>query len=127
VQQLPLRREDPPDDALIIIRAGIMERDAVVRSATQCFEGYGVHGISVEAAVDERVDSACANSPPLRRYRHVRLSTVGRLHEAGFAFLPSFEHPHFTVVLPDVSELTLRRLDRTFDPAIPNPGRTQDG
>jgi hypothetical protein len=71
VQQLPLRREDPPDDAVIIIRAGIMERDAVVRSATQCFQGYGVHGISVEAAVNERVDSACANSPRLRRYRQV--------------------------------------------------------
>jgi hypothetical protein len=46
---------------------------------------------------------------------------VGRLHEPGFALLPSFEHPHFTVVLPDLSELTLRRLDRTFDAVIRTP------
>lgn len=33
----------------------------------------------------------------------------------------TFDHPHFTVVLPDLSELTLVRLDRAFDAPIPNP------
>ena len=54
----------------------------------------------------------------------VRLSTVARVRGEGFALLATFEHPHFTLVLPDVSELTLVRLDRCFDEPIPNPGRS---
>lgn len=51
------------------------------------------------------------------------LSTFGRVRASGFALLATFDHPHFTLVLPDLSELTIARLDRCFDDAIPNPGR----
>ena len=34
------------------------------------------------------------------------------LTAAGFALLATFDHPHFTLVLADLSELTLARLDR---------------
>jgi len=37
--------------------------------------------------------------------------------------VPKANRPHFTLVLPDLSELTLTRLDRCFDEPIPNPGR----
>lgn len=122
MRQLPVRRADPPDDAVVVVRAGVLDPASIARSATQCFERYGVHGVSVEAA-EGRVDVACANSLRLRRYRQVRLSTVARLRRAGFALLPTFAHPHYTLVLPDVAEITLRRLDRAFDDPIPNPGR----
>ena len=56
-------------------------------------------------------------------YRRIRLSTFGRIREAGFALLATFDHPHFTLVLPDLSELTVARLDRGFDHPIPDPGR----
>jgi hypothetical protein len=46
---------------------------------------------------------------------------------AGFALLATFDHPHFTLVLADLSELTLARLDRCFDDPIPNPGRSTQG
>lgn len=59
--------------------------------------------------------------------RQVRLSTFGWVREAGFALLATFDHPHFTMVLADLRELTLARLDRCFDEPIPNPGRPSEG
>jgi hypothetical protein len=37
--------------------------------------------------------------------------------------LATFDGPHFTLLLADLSELTLARLDRCFDDPSPNPGR----
>lgn len=85
------------------------------------FALYAVYGISVEGVIDITVQEACRRDR-IASYRHVRLSTFGRVRQAGFAFPATFDHPHFTLVLPDLSELTLRRLDRCFDPSIPNPG-----
>jgi hypothetical protein len=78
--------------------------------------------ISVEAVIETTVDQACRTSPRLARYGRVRLSSFGRLREAPFAVLATFDSPHFSVLLPDLSELTLARLDRCFDDPIPNPG-----
>ena len=105
----------------MVIRAGVMEAEAVRRSAERTFDRFAVYGISVEGVVGTSVLDACRNSQTLLVYRQVRLSTFGRLREAAFAVLATFEHPHFTVVLPDLSELTLARLDRVVDPPIPNP------
>lgn len=68
------------------------------------------------------VTDACRISPRLRRYRQIRLSTFGRLRSAGFALVATFDPPHFTIALSDLSELTLARLARCFDDPIPNPG-----
>lgn len=68
------------------------------------------------------VVEACRASPRLCRYRKVRLSTFGRLRAAGFAVIATFDSPHYTVALSDLSELTLARLARCFDDPIPNPG-----
>ena len=57
----------------------------------------------------------------------VRVRLIGRVREAGFALLATFDHPHFTLVLADLSELTLARLDRCFDKPITNPGRPPEG
>jgi len=58
--------------------------------------------------------------------RRVRLSTFGRLRGAGFALLATFDHPHFTLVLADLAELTLARLDRCSNEPIPNPARSAE-
>lgn len=122
VQPLPIRQEEPPDDAVVVIRAGVMATATLEHAASQCFDQYGVFGISAEAVIGTTVDAACRTSRRLARYSRVRLSTVGRLREGGVTVLPTFDHPHVTLLLPDLSELTLARLERCFDPAIPNPG-----
>jgi hypothetical protein len=120
---LPIREgEPPPDDAAVVIRAGVMTAAHIENAASQCLELRGVLAISVVAVLDTTVAEACADSRRLLRYRQLRLSSFGRLRAAGFALLPTFDRPHFSLVLPDLSELTLARLDRCFDSPIPNPG-----
>ena len=75
--------------------------------------GVEVRGVSVL--------EACWSSEQLAAYRRIRLSTFGRLRVSGFALLATFEHPHFTLVLSDLSDLTIVRLGRCFDDPIPNP------
>lgn len=99
-----------------------MSAENVTRAAERTFGLYAVYGISVEGVIDTTVQDACRGER-IASYRRVRLSTFGRVREAGFALLATFDHPHFTLVLPDLSELTVARLDRCFDEPIPNPGR----
>lgn len=103
-----------------------MSADNVRRSAERTFALYAVYGISVEGVIDTSVRAAC-QSERIVSYRQVRLSTFGRLRTAGFAALATFDHPHFTVVLADLSELTVARLGQCFDEPISNPGRLTEG
>ncbi|MGH9244280.1 MAG: hypothetical protein ACRD29_08170 [Acidimicrobiales bacterium] len=121
-EPLPTRSEQPPDDALIVIRAGIMDSGNVERATTQCFERYGLYAISIEAVIDMTVDEVCRTCPRLSQYRQVRLSTFGRLRAGPFALLATFDATHYSVVLPDLSDLTIPRLVRCFDDPMPNPG-----
>lgn len=123
---LPLRPEQPPDDATVVLRAGAMSAESVRRAAERTFTLYAVYGISVEGVIETTVQEACRGER-IAGYRRIRLSTFGRVRGAGFALLATFDHPHFTLVLADLSELTLARLDRCFDEPIPNPGRGPDG
>lgn len=123
---LPLRSETPPDDATIVLRAGVMDAANAVRSAERTFALYALYGISVEGVLDTTVQEACRGER-LVTYRRVRLSTFGRVRAAGFALVATFDRPHFTLVRADLSELTLARLHRCFDDPIPNPGRRDEG
>jgi len=82
-----------------------------------------VYGISAEGVIGRTVLEACRSSERVAGYRQIRLSTFGRLRSSGFALLATFDAPHFTVVLADLSELTVARLERCFDAPIPNPAR----
>lgn len=99
-----------------------MAIDSIQRSAQRTFDAYAVFGISVEGVIDQTVLEVCRTSERIGSYRQIRLSTFGRVRTAGFALLATFDHPHFTVVLPDLSELTVARLGSCFDYPIPNPG-----
>ncbi len=123
---IPLRSEIPPDYATIVLRAGVLGAASVTRAVERTFALYAVYGVSVEGVIDSTVQEAC-RSERIENYQRIRLSTFGRVREAGFALLATFDHPHFTLVLADLSELTLARLDRCFDDPIPNPGRTHGG
>lgn len=122
-KSLPLRADRPPDDAVVVLRAGVMSPGDVRRAAERTFAAYAVYGISVEGVLEGSVLDACRSSRRFAAYRHIRLSTFGRLRSAGFALLASFDRPHFTVVLADLCELTILRLRRCFDDPIPNPGQ----
>lgn len=99
-----------------------MNPTSVRRAAERTFDIHAVYGISVEGVLDTTVQGACRGARVVG-YRQVRLSTFGRVRGAGFPLLATFDRPPFTVVLADLSELTLTRLDRCFDDPIPILGR----
>ncbi len=71
---LPLRSEQPPDDATVVLRAGVMSPTSVRRAAERTFDIYAVHGISVEGVLDTTVQEACRGERVVG-YRQARLST----------------------------------------------------
>lgn len=123
---LPIRGgEEPPSDAVVIIRAGVMLIETLRRTAQDSFDDFGAYLVSVEAVLHgATVVETCRTSPRIGdRYGKVRLSTAGRLRTASLPLLSTFSSPHFDVVLPDVTEATLHRLSECFDEPITNPGR----
>jgi hypothetical protein len=122
---LLLRGEDPPDDAVVVIRGGEhgLDDETLRRTAERAFEDYGFYGVSVYLALDRPVEQLCAEVDELRRYGRIRLSTARDLRRAGFSLLSTGRRPHFDIALPDLAGPTLARLRETFGPAVPNPGR----
>lgn len=120
-----LRGEEPPDDAVVVVRAGAngLSRDGIARTADRSSRAFGFLGVSVFLAVDHDVGELCRRQGELQRYGQVSLSTVGRVRGAGFPLLATGDRPHFDIVLPDLSVATLDRLAAVFDPPQPNPGR----
>lgn len=123
MKPIVLRAEEPPEDTVVVIRGGEMTEEFVRRTATDAHDELGIYAVSVFLALDADVDALCSAEPFLVRYGKVRMSTVGRLRSEGFPLIPTLERPHYDVVLPDLLPSTLERLDRCFDPPIPNPGR----
>lgn len=103
-----------------------MRSDFVRESAQDAFDGYGVFAISVALALDVSVEELCVTDRRIIRYGKVRLSTVGRLRGLGFALIPTLTRPHYDVVLPDLADATLDRLELAFDVAIPRPDSAQE-
>ena len=118
-----LRDDEPPDDAVVVIRGGEMVSEFVRRSAERNHQEFGFFGVSVYLAEGVTVEVLCATVSQLTRYAKVRLSTAGRLRSRGFELAPTLERPHFDVMLPDLSDATLSRLNECFDRPVPNPGR----
>jgi hypothetical protein len=125
VKRITLRDEDVPDDAVVVVRGGEMNSDHVRRTATDAHDEFGLYTVSVFLVLDSSVEELCRDLPELQRYGKVRLSTVGRLRSLGFALLATFDRPHFDVVLPDITDTTLDRLELGFDQPIAKPGRAQ--
>ena len=125
MKPIVVRDERAPDDAIVVVRGGEMNSDHVRRTATDAHDEYGVFTVSVFLALDGSVERLCGDRPELQRYGKVRSSTVGRLRSLGFALVPTLDRPHYDVVLPDLDDATLDRLEVGFDLPIPNPARTQ--
>lgn len=120
-----LRGEEPPTDAVVVVRGGMNGLDpaTVTRTASRSLDALGFLGVSVFLALDQTVGELCGSLDELVRYRQVRMSTVGAVRSAGFALLATGDRPHFDIVLPDLDAATLARLDSSFGPPEPNPGR----
>lgn len=112
-----VRDEQPPSDAVVVLRGG---PDTVTKlagharrtNAAYCLDGEPVWGVSVFAALDDvgpaSIDGLLAHR--VVSYRLVHTPTIGSLVDAGFELLPTFRRPHFTLLLSSDAEHDLRRL-----------------
>lgn len=121
---LILRSEEAPDGDILVVRGGEMSIDDVRRTATRSQVDVGAYLVSAYATLDQELADLCRHRN-LFRYSKVRTAPFARLRAAGFALLPSHARPHFDILLPDVADATLHRLETCFDPPIPNPARRQ--
>lgn len=119
---LPLRKEEPPHDDVVVVRGGAMGRKSLRGGAARSHTLFGLYGLSVYGAAESDTD-VLLGVEQLARYGLVRLSSFGVLRTAGFAVLPSFVAPHFTVVLAHVDDALLDQMVACFGPAVPNPWR----
>jgi hypothetical protein len=125
VRLFALRGEDPPDEKVVVVRAGVnsLSPDVLTRTGQRSHKTFGFYGVSVWLAVDESVLDLCTRLDEIRRYGQIRTSSVGQIRECGFALLATGERPHFDIVLPDLTERTLLRLESLFEAPQANPAR----
>jgi hypothetical protein len=103
-----VRREGLPDDALVVVRGGLLELLGLRSDALAAERRFGIAGLSVFAAPDEAALEALATER-LARFDVLTLVTMGELRLHGLEVVPTFRHPHYTIILRDI-DADLRRL-----------------
>ena len=97
-----VRRDSLPDDTLVVVRGGTLDRDELIADAERALRRFGESGISVLAAPsDEDIDALAQTT--LRRYERLTLTTAGAIRLAGLELRPTLRRPHYSVILPDLN------------------------
>ena len=109
------------DDEALVVRGGLMKLVTTRISVDTCLARRGYYGLSFfgdnDLSLDEIVDLG-----PIE-HAMVRVSTAGRVRQAGYEPERTGTYPHLTVrfdISPTDDELV--ELAAAFDSAIPNPG-----
>jgi len=104
-----IRREALPDDALVVVRGGLLEPERLRSDAVTAFRRFGEHGVSVLAAADETALDVIARTT-LVGESVLTLTTVGAIRRTGLELRPTFRRPHYTVMLPDLEPDLIRLM-----------------
>ena len=121
-----VRKEEPPDDTLVVVRGGEFSAEALRFDVTEAFRRFGEYGLSVFAVEDEATFDDLARGQ-LRRFEILTLATAGAIRSVGLELRPTFRRPHYTIMVPeldaDIARLvrceTVRRRNRYFRPPEP--------
>jgi len=104
-----VRKESLPDDALIVLRGGLLEFNSLRADADAAATRFGLPGISVFGAPDDAAVEKLG-ATRLVRFDVLTLVTAGDIRTAGLEVLPTFRRPHYTVLLPDLVDDLYRLL-----------------
>lgn len=112
-----LRDEEPPDDAVVVIRGGLHSLDVekVIEVCEDSFVDFGFYGLSVFAALDGDVEALCQRLERLRSPGTIWVANCGSLRAAGFSLAATDDSPHFDVVLPSLDTTTVGHLRACFE------------
>lgn len=97
------RRERLADDALVVVRGGVMDVGSLRLDAVRAHRRFGQFAISVLAGSDEDAIDELARTV-LRRHEILTLMTAGVIRSAGLELRPTFRRPHYSVMLPDLAD-----------------------
>ena len=119
-----LRAEEPPDDAVVVVRGGPIAADKIVEHASRqarefTFRGSPMYSISVSLTVDGW-DLPALLAGPLSSRSTYAVSTAGAVREAGFTLLPTYDAPHYDLLLATGEYPEAERLLSLFSSAEPN-------
>ncbi len=114
-----IRREALPDDALVVVRGGLLEIGTLRTDAVAAHERFGECGVSVFGAADVKALDALLVGR-LKRFDLLTVMTAGALRAAGLELAPTFRRPHYTVMLANL-EADLLRLVTCENVAWVNP------
>ena len=119
-----IRDEEPPDDAVVVIRGGLHSLDVekVIEVCQDSFVDSGFYGLSVFAALDGDVEALCLRLERLRSPGVVWVANCGTLRAAGFELAATDASPHFDVVLPSLDRDIVNSVRACFE-ARDNPAR----
>lgn len=104
-----------------------LRRHAARTHRAYVLDGRPVSGVSVFCALDDIGPASLDGllSSRLATYRWVHTPSARALDEAGFALLPTFARPHYTLLLDEVTDDLLGRLASALGPPIENPYHRQ--
>ncbi len=123
-----VRADAPSLDHQVTLRGGPDDVDKLRRHALRTnraflLDGHPVFGVSVFCVLDDigpgSLDGLLRDR--LSSYRWVHTPTVEQLADAGFGLLATFGRPHFTLLLDNVTDELLARLEGALGSAVENP------
>lgn len=122
-----IRSERPPDESLLVIRAGPLTPEKLLEHALRQSRDYSYRGepmasVSVSVTIE---------GWPLDRILRERLwsrstyatANAGAVRTTGFELLPTHRAPHYDIVLPAASLAHTSTLLAVFGDGQPNPFR----
>lgn len=120
-----IRSEEPPDDAAVVVRGGPIATEKVVEHAGRQARWYAyrnapMHSISVSLTVGGW-DLSDLLVGPLSSRSTFAVSTAGVVRAAGFELLPTYEAPHYDLLLATGEYREAEVLLSLFGSPEPNP------
>ena len=124
-----LRDEEPPDDAVVVVRRGTIAPAKVVEHAQRqareyTYRNVPMYSISVSLTVG-RWDVSALLAGPLSSRSTFAVSTAGAVRAAGFALLPTYEAPHYDLLLATGEYREAEASLILFGSPEPNPYKRQ--
>jgi len=113
-----IRDEEPPDDAILVIRAGPVTVEKILEHARReegrfTFRGAPMASVSVDATIGDWTLEAILRDRLWSRTTYAT-TTVGALRRSGHDLLPTFGVPHYDLLLPAATLKAAGSLLATF-------------
>jgi hypothetical protein len=125
VEALTLRDDGVPD-LLVVVRLGsiTLRYDRLAKSVAESHDRWGIWGFSVLEIPHGDYALLARLRPNFTTRRLLLVAHGADVVAAGFSLLPTLEHPHWTVVLPEATSHQFEAVRRLFRGPIPNPAWT---